>query len=134
SIGIEDFNFYNVLLDVNNSNPLYNTYVSLDSMKSKFYRITDFNLLNLTHNDTLFVRSEFKGGTHGKDKFNLNLYHTINEENLSVVGFKKSDIFLKDFLWSINESDNKKNKVIFNKKLEDFTIDDLSLSHNGQEV
>ncbi|MDM1377770.1 translocation/assembly module TamB [Myroides marinus] len=134
SIGIADFNFFNILLDVNNSNPLYNAYVSVDSMKSKFYKVSDFNLLNVTHNDTLFVRSEFKGGTHGKDKFNLNLYHTINEENLSVVGFKKSDVFFKDFLWSINEKENKENKIVFNKKLEDFTVDNLSLSHNGQEV
>lgn len=134
SIGLDDFNFYNILLDVNNSNPLYNAYVSVDSMKSKFYNISDFNLLNVTHNDTLFVRSEFKGGVHGKDKFNLNLYHTINEDNLSVVGFKKSDIFFKDFLWSINEKDNKENKIVFNKKLEDFTVDNLSLSHKGQEV
>ncbi|MCC9043379.1 translocation/assembly module TamB [Myroides sp. M-43] len=134
SIGIEDFNFYNILLDVNNSNPLYNAYVSVDSMKSKFYKVSDFNLLNVTHNDTLFVRSEFKGGVSGRDKFNLNLYHTINDDNLSVVGFKKSDVFFKDFLWSINEKDDKKNNIVFNKKLEDFTINDLSLSHNGQEV
>ncbi|MEK6449938.1 MULTISPECIES: translocation/assembly module TamB domain-containing protein [unclassified Myroides] len=134
SIGIDKFSFFNILLDVNNSNPLYNAYVSIDSVKSNVYKVTDFNLINLTYNDTLFVRSEFKGGANNKDKFNLNLFHTINEENLSVVGFKKSEVFFKDFLWSINEKENKENKLVFNKKLTDFIIDGLTLSHNGQEV
>ena len=49
--------------------------------------------------DTLFFRSEFKGGSKGKDYFNLNLYHTINKDNNNVVGINKSEIKLKDYLW-----------------------------------
>lgn len=134
SIALDNFAFYNILLNVNNSNPLYNAYIAVDSIKTNAYKLSDFNLINLTHNDTLFIRSEFKGGANSKDNFNLNLYHTINKENLSVVGFKKSEVFFKDFLWNINEYENKNNKIIFNKKLTDFKIDSLSISHNHQEV
>jgi hypothetical protein len=134
SVAVDNFAFYNILLNVNNANPLYNTYVSIDSVNTKGYKIKEFNLLNLTHNDTLFVRSEFKGGKDAKDNFNLNLYHTINNENLSVVGFKKSEILFKNFLWNINEKENSKNKIIFNKKLTDFEIDSIAISHNQQEV
>lgn len=134
SIAVSGVEFFNILLNVNNSNPIYNTYVSIDSVHTNFYDVTDFNLLNLTHNDTLFVRSEFKGGKNKKDKYELNLYHTINEEKLSVVGFKKSEVFFKDFQWSINEFNDKANKLVFNKTLMDFTIDSLAISHNKQRV
>jgi hypothetical protein len=43
----------------------------------------------------LFFRSEFKGGSKGEDYFNLNLYHTINEDNNNVVGISKSDLKFK---------------------------------------
>lgn len=134
SVALEGVAFYNLLLNVNNANPLYNTYVSIDSVNTKAYHIRDFNLLNITHNDTLFVRSEFKGGKAGKDNFNLNMYHTINKENLSVVGFRKSEILFKDFLWNINERDDDNNKIVFNKKINDFMIDSITISHNQQEV
>ncbi|MTG97617.1 translocation/assembly module TamB [Myroides sp. BIT-d1] len=134
SISLDKIGFHNIVLYVNNNNPLYNTYVSIDSVRTGMYKISDFNLLNLTHNDTLFVRSEFKGGDNNRDVFNLNLYHTINQDNMSVVGFKKSDIFFKDFIWNVNEKEDKSNKVIFNKKLTDFTIDSLVMSHKAQRV
>ena len=126
--------FNNIDIDVNNRNPLYNAYVSMDSIKLKNYKISDFKVVNVTQNDTLYLRSEFKGGSQGKDNFNLNLYHTIDKDNKSVVGFKKSEINLKNYLWYINEEDGRQNKIVFNKKLTDFTIDKLTMSHNDQKV
>lgn len=126
--------FENIRIDVDNKNPLYNAYVELDSIKTKGYKISDFSLINVTMNDTLFVRSEFKGGPKNQDFFNLNLYHTINEKNQSVVGLKKSEINFRDYLWFLNEKDTKDNKVVFNKKLTDFAIEKVILSHNDQKV
>jgi len=126
--------FSNILIDVNNKNPLYNAYVQIDSMRVKNYKITDFSVINVTQNDTLYLRSEFKGGKESKDFYNLNLYHTINEQNLSVVGLKKSEVNFKDYLWYLNEDDSRDNKVVFNKKLTDFEIDKISLSHNDQKM
>lgn len=136
SPNVEAFNNYfsNIQIDVNNKNPLYNAYVSMDSIRMKNYKITDFNLVNVTQNDTLYLRSEFKGGEKAKDFFNLNLYHTIDQDNKSVVGFKKSEINFKDYLWYINENDTRENKIVFNKKLTDFTIDKITMSHNDQMV
>jgi len=134
NIAIKENYFDNVAIDVNNKNPLYNTYIAMDSLRSKNYKISDFNLVNVTQNDTLYLRSEFKGGKKAKDSFKLNMYHTIEEGNKSVVGFKKSEINFKDYLWYINEDENKSNKVHFNKKLTDFTIDKISMTHNDQRV
>ena len=127
--------FDNVNIQVNNKNPLFNTFIEMDSIKVPNYKLSNFSLINLTLNDTMYVRSEFKGGPKAQDIYNLNIYHTIDTENKSVLGFKKSEIGLKDFIWYINESnDLEDNKIIFNKKLDDFEIDNISLSHEGQKM
>lgn len=119
---------------VDNQNPLFNTYISIDSIQIPNYDITDFNFINITQNDTLFTRTEFKGGKQAKDYYNLNLYYTIDEGNKSIVGFQKSEVNFKNSLWYLNEKDDKNNKIIFNKKLTDFNVEHLSLSHNDQLV
>jgi len=59
----------NIELQVDNSNPLFNTYIEIDSLDTKFYDVSKFNLINVTVNDTLFMRSEFTGGKRNTAKF-----------------------------------------------------------------
>lgn len=124
----------NIKIDIDNKNPLYNAYISVDSIKNDTYKIADFNLINVTLNDTLFVRSEFKGGPKSLDTYDLNLYHTINEKKQSIVGFKKSEIKFKDYLWFINELETDDNKIVFDKKLKNFDFEKITLSHKDQNI
>ncbi len=124
----------NIELQVDNSNPLFNTYIEVDSISTKFYNASKFSLINVTVNDTLFMRSEFSGGKQNNDKYNLSFYHTINEENNSVIGFKTSDVTVKDYKWYINEDDDRYNKISFTKDLSQIEIDRLRLNHGLEEV
>jgi hypothetical protein len=126
--------FDNVRIKIDNKNPLYNAFIELDSIKTKYYKIRDFSLINVTMKDTLFFRTEFKGGTGGQDYFNLNLYHTINAANNNVVGLNKSEIKLKDYLWFLNEKETPNNQIIFDKSFENFNFDNIILSHENQEI
>ncbi|WP_255497889.1 translocation/assembly module TamB domain-containing protein [Flavobacterium sp. I3-2] len=119
---------------IDNKNPLFNTYITIDSIQIPNYDITDFNFLNITQNDTLFARTEFKGGKEAKDYYNLNLYYTIDEGNKSIVGLQKSEVNFKNSLWYLNEKDDSSNRIVFNKKLTDFNVEEISLSHNEQMV
>lgn len=119
---------------VDNKNPLYNTYVSADSINAGFYAVSEFNLINVTLKDTLFMRSEFKGGKRNDDAFNLSLYHTINAEGNSVLGFKKSDIDFKNNRWYINEANNTKNSIVFDNNFKDVDINALVLSHKDERI
>jgi len=121
-------------LQLDNNNPLFNTYIEVDSINTKYYSVSKFNLINVTVNDTLFMRSEFKGGKQSNDIFNLSFYHTINEENESVIGFKKSDATIKNSKWNINEDNDRFNKVSFNKKLTAFNIDKFKINHKNEEI
>jgi hypothetical protein len=121
-------------LKVDNKNPLYNAFIELDSIKTKLYNIRDFSLINVTMKDTLFFRTEFKGGTKGQDYFNLNLYHTINKDNNNVVGIHKSEVKLKDYLWFLNEKETPNNQIVFDKSFENFNFDNIIMSHENQEI
>ena len=127
-------NFDNVLVEVDNKNPLYNAYIQIDSIKTKFYKVRDFSLINVTSKDTMSIRTEFKGGPLGKDFYNLNLYHTINKDNQNIIGFNKSEMMFKDFIWYINENENDKNKIVFDKNLKNFNFEDIIISHEDQSI
>ncbi|MCI4443766.1 MAG: translocation/assembly module TamB [Lentimicrobium sp.] len=133
-ITASDNTFDNIRIKVDNKNPLYNAFIELDSIKTKYYKIRDFSLINVTMKDTLFFRSEFKGGSKGQDYFNLNLYHTINKDNNNVVGINKSEIKLKDYLWYLNEKETPNNQIVFDKSFKNFNFDNIILTHKDQEI
>jgi len=124
----------NIELRLNNKNPLYNTYVEIDSIDTKYYDVSKFSLINVTLNDTLFIRSEFKGGKTNRDQFDMNLFYTINEENKSVIGFKNSEINFKENQWFINEDRNRDNKVVFDRSFNNFDIRDIMMTHNDESI
>lgn len=126
--------FDNIRVAIDNKNPLFNAFVELDSIKTPYYKIRDFSLINITTKDTLLFRSEFKGGEKGEDYFNLNLYHTIDKNNNNVVGISKSEMKFKENLWYLNEKDTPDNKIVFDKLLKNFNFDNLVLSHENQSV
>lgn len=128
-ISVDRFN-----LEIDNKNPLYNAYIEVDTIKSKYYKVRDFSLINVTSNDTLNIRTEFKGGNKGNDFYNLNLFHTIDKNKNNVVGFKKSEMMFKDFLWYLNEEENDKNTIVFDNNFTNFNFNELLISHENQSL
>ncbi len=88
----------NIDVKIDNKNPLFNTFISVGDLSTNYYNVKDFNLINTTLKDTLFFRTEFKGGSEYNDSYNLNFYHTFNKQNKSVIGLKKSDISFNIYL------------------------------------
>lgn len=119
---------------VDNKNPLFNTFIEANSISNGFYGISDFNLINATLKDTLFMRSEFKGGPKNEDSFKLNFYHTINADNKSVVGFSKSGIKFKNNDWFINAEDNDANRIVFDNNFQEINIEELVMSHDRERI
>jgi hypothetical protein len=132
TINIYDNKLKNVNLIVDSKNPLYNTYVEIQKVNTNFYDIHDFNLINTTIKDTLFFRTEFKGGQKSQDNYVLNFYHTINEKRQSVIGLKKSSIFFKDNEWIVDNNQN--NKLIFDKNLDSIYIKNFSINHQDESI
>ncbi|MCJ7466130.1 MAG: translocation/assembly module TamB [Maribacter sp.] len=118
---------------IDNKNPLFNTFISVGDLKTKYYDVKDFNLINTTLKDTLFFRAEFKGGSTYNDIYNLNFYHTFNKENKSVIGLKTSDVSFKGNKWILNKDGDSKNKVIINRSLDSITIQEIVMNNSQQE-
>ncbi len=133
-INLNDNQFSNINLTVNNNNPLFNTFLEVGKVDTKYYKVSDFNLINTTQNDTLIVSTAFKGGRTNTDNFDLSLYYTIDSSNTSVVGFKKSKVLFKDNTWYINENKNQFNKVEFDREFKNITFNKINLTHLEEEI
>jgi hypothetical protein len=133
-IKFQEYFANNINVTVDNSNPLFNTFIEIDSLSAGVYNASDFSLINVTKRDTLLIKSEFKGGKNNRDAFNLNLFYTIDEANKSIVGFRKSDIFFKGYDWLINSEKNKFNKVRFDRKFKAFDIFPITISQGNERV
>lgn len=123
-----------IRLQLNNQNPLFNTQLTIDKIAMKNYDISDLNLVNVTLNDTLYFRTQFMGGKSKTETFNLGFYHTIDENNKSVVGIQKSDITYKNKKWLLNPEENKKNKVVFETDFSAFEIQDFDMITGVQKI
>jgi len=123
-----------VILQVDNNNPLFNTYISIDSLYNGVYNLKNVNLINKTINDTLHIQSTFSGGKEKNDLFDLALYHTINAEGNSVIGLKKSTITYKENEWYLNEKNNRLNKIVFDNEFKKIQFDSIVLSHQNEYI
>ncbi len=126
--------FDNIQIQIDNKNPLYNTYVEVKNIESKIYDVNDFSLINTKINDTLFFRTEFKGGKEFNDVYNLNFYHTFNNAQESVIGLKRSQFGFKGRDWVINEANNANNKVSFSKTLDTINISQVVMNYNEEQI
>jgi len=120
-------------MKIDNKNPLFNTFVSVGDLSTPYYDVKDFNLINTTLKDTLFFRAEFRGGSEYYDSYNLNFYHTFNQQNKSVIGLKTSDVSFKGNTWVLNKEGDSKNKVILNRTLDSVTIQEIVMNNEVQE-
>ncbi|MFK5958227.1 MAG: translocation/assembly module TamB domain-containing protein [Lutibacter sp.] len=126
---IDDLN-----LQIDNKNPLFNTQLKLKKVSSKFYEISKLHLVNITLNDTLYFRTEFKGGKGNTEDYNLAFYHTFNEENKSVFGVQKSNFTFKNNEWIINPTNNFENKVVYENKTNTYNINPFLITSNQQKI
>ena len=133
---IEMDHFYadKIKVQLINDNPLFNSYIEVDSLATKYYNASEFSLINVILNDTLYVKSEFKGGEESKDIFDLNLYYTTNEANKSVIGVKKSTAIFKEIPWLINSSQDGPNTITFDRDFKEVLVNNLMMSFADEEI
>lgn len=132
---IEAYGIYldGVNVQINNQNPLFNTYIKINEVKTGVYDINDFQLINVTKNDTLLFRTEFENASRPEDKYKLSFYHTVDGANQSVVGIKKSNLRFQGKKWLINK-DDREVKFKFDHDFKRFALDSLIAQHAGEKI
>jgi hypothetical protein len=121
-------------LKINTQNKAYNTHLRVSKINTKYFNATKLNLINRTKNDTLFVKSEFKGNLNPDETFNMDFFYTFNEEKKSVLGIQKSIFNFEENTWRINPKDDKENKVVFDIKKNEFDFSSFNLKSKEQEI
>ncbi|MBF4984617.1 translocation/assembly module TamB domain-containing protein [Nonlabens mediterrranea] len=129
----DDIKLDKVNVQINNQNPLFNTYIKINNVKNGVYDVNDFKLINVTNKDTLFFRTEFASEQRESDKYNLSFYHTVNDSSQSVVGIRKSDIKFQGKKWFLN-NDDKKVQLTFDHEFKNFSLDTLVFKHSQEYI
>jgi len=123
-----------ISLEIDNKNPLFNTQLTIEKVKSNMYNISKLHLVNKTLNDTLYVGAEFKGGVNNTEQYSLSLYHTFNKDNKSVFGIQKSNFTFKDNQWYINPENNSANKVVYDNTTKKYTFEQFVMVSGDQKI
>ncbi len=125
--------FEQVNLEMDNTDPLHTTHFDVDSVMTGSYPLSKVHIISKLENDTLYIRSEFKGGVDNTDQFNINLFHTINKKNQSVLGIRRSNLKFKNATWFLNK-DKKKQTIVFDNDLKNIKMDTLIMSYKNQRI
>ncbi|WP_439152429.1 translocation/assembly module TamB domain-containing protein [Winogradskyella sp.] len=133
-IKFQEYFVNNINVTIDNNNPLYNTFIEIDSLSAGIYNASQFSLINVTKRDTLLIKSEFKGGKNNQDTFDMNLFYTIDETNKSVIGFRKSDVLFKGYEWLINSQKDTLNKIRFDRQFKTFDIFPIKINQGDEEI
>ena len=123
-----------ILLRTDNKNPLYNSHLTASEVDTEYYKVSKFNLLNRTQNDTLFFKSTFEGGDKSNEDFNLDFYYTINENQKSVIGFEDSKFVYRDVSWDINPDKKNTDKIVFDLKTNEYDFSNFLIKSNQQKI
>jgi len=129
----KDIALKTVNVQVDNKNPLFNTYVQLEEIDNGYYDIQDFKLINVTVNDTLQFRTEFKSAEQQPDVYKFSLYHTVNEMNQSVIGFKRGEAKFNERDWAFAK-ENTVPQLTFDHQFQNFSLDTLQLKSKSQSI
>ena len=129
----KDIEIRDISFQIDNDNPLFNVHVYVDNVKSDKYDVSEFNLMSIKKNDTLFTKTYFYGAEK-RDSFDLDYYLTFDEDNNWVLGFMKTLLNVKNKKWYLNEQGNKANKIKADLLNKQYYIDDIVLSLGDESI
>ena len=123
-----------LLLRTDNQNPLYNSHLTASKVQTKYYNVSELNLLSLYQNDTLYFKSVFTGGDKKNEDFNLDFFYTLNSVGKSVIGFDTSSFKFKDNIWNLSPNESIPNKITFDLKENEFNFSKFKLVSGAQKI
>ncbi len=133
---IEAYNnvFTNINLQIDNKDPLLNTLVNIDKIKTPIYEAKNLEIINQTQNDTLFIKANAIGGKSDQDEYKLKLYQTSTEQGELIFGLQNSDFKVKNYQWKIKKDRLQNNRMIIGENFQNIEFDSIMASHKDSYV
>ena len=133
NIRIQSYFAKRLEVKLDNSNPIYNSFIEVDSLSTPYFNASDLSAIHVNLNDTLFIKTQFKSGKQKENNFDFNLFYTKNDENY-IFGLRPSEINFKNTAWQLNANSNNFSKLEFNPKSKAFTLDPIRISYNDEKI
>lgn len=134
-IGFDGFNIYNPLINIDTSKNTEPIYLRTDSVAAKGVMIYNMDLYTTPIQDSLLVKTHFEVGKEFPIKFDLNLFHTLDEKENLVFGFSPSTINIDETNWYLNpDNDRNSNRVTVNFKKNYYQLQNVLLESEGQKL
>jgi len=130
-ISMDEKSLVNVNLRIDNKNPLYNTFLKIDTINAGFYQFKNLRLLNTTINDTLYLKTKFDGGSQFKDKYDIAFFYTMDQWQNFIFGLQKSTLQFKDVPWLIDPNKSL-NRIVYNNNKDSLKVDDVKILHQHE--
>jgi len=122
-----------VNLRIDNKNPLYNTFLKIDTINAGFYKFNNIRLLNTTINDTLYLKTKMDGGSKFDDHYDLSFYYTMDELQNFIFGLQKSNLIFKNIPWIIDPHVDK-DKIFYNPSADSLSVENVAIMHSPEKV
>ncbi|WP_182043629.1 translocation/assembly module TamB domain-containing protein [Moheibacter lacus] len=134
-IGYDGINIYNPLINVDTSKETEQIYVRSDSLAAKGVMLYNVNVHTTPIQDSLLVKTDFQIGKEFPMDFDLNLFHTTDENENLVFGFSPSTIVIDENNWYLNpNNDSSSNRVIVNFDKNYYELQGLLLESEDQKL
>lgn len=125
--------FENINLQIDNTNQLFGTYFEIDSLSTPYYNFSRMNWTTNRRNDTLYIRSDFRGGNQNKDNYDLNFYYTIDKKSRSIVGLRPSELTFRETTWQLNPNAENQ-RMRFDNDFINLDTDTLMMEYENQKI
>jgi hypothetical protein len=119
---------------VDNKSDFYNTLLKVSKIETDSYSIHNLNMAIIDEVDSLGMSLEFYGGDSLTEKYNFNLYQTIDDRSNVVVGFLNSKVDFFDNEWVINPENTKNSKMIYHPDTEEVELDSINIVNGNQSI
>jgi len=129
----ESFFAKNVKIKLDNDNPIFNSFVEIDSLSTQYFKANDFSLISSNINDTLYVKSNFNSGKNKSDEFDFNLSY-INRDNIHAIDFKPSTIQYKNVIWELRTKYNSKNTFVYDSNTKGFKLEPINMTNSLEKI
>ena len=134
-IGYNGINIYSPLINIDTSKDLEQIYVRSDSLLAKGVMLYNVNIHTTPVQDSLMVKTDFQIGKEFPMDFNLNLFHTTDENKNLVFGFSPSTIKIDETDWHLNPNNERNtNRVIVNFDKNYYELQGLLLESEDQKL
>lgn len=123
----------NLAIQLDNQNPLFNTFISVGKIESDSYEISEFNTLGVKVGDTLNFRTEFYGRKSQDDVYQLN-YALFLDKAKSNILVKPSTIQLDRNVWSINPQFDQKHSISYDSSSERIDLNFFEAQSGNERI